>query len=70
MGSLFSFNKSPEKNAINDEITKGYFDDLQTIFIHNYIANDNLLSNMRICLDEKNFDQVIEEGSTTEFQGD
>ena len=70
MGSIFSFNKSPEKNAINDEITKGYFDDLQTIFIHNYISNDNLLSNMRICLDEKNFDQVIEEGSTTEFQGD
>ena len=70
MGSLFSCNKNQDQNPLSDEATQGYFDDLQTIFIRNYIKNDNLLSNMKICLDEKNFDQVIEEGSTTEFQGD
>ena len=70
MGSIFSCNRNLEKSAISDEVTQGYFKDLQTIFIHNYITNDNLLSNMRICLDEKNFDQVIEEGSTTEYQGE
>ena len=67
MGSLFCKDKNSEKNFVNDEITQGYFNDLQTIFVHNYIINDNLLSNMKICLDEKNFDQVIEESSTTEF---
>ena len=65
MGSLFSCNKNPEKNALSDEITQGYFEDLKSIFINNYIANDSLLSNMKICLDEKNFDQVIE-GSSSE----
>ena len=65
MGSLFSCNKNPEKNALSDDVTQGYFEDLKSIFIHNYINNDNLLSNMKICLDEKNFDQVIE-GSSSE----
>ena len=65
MGSIFSCNKNPEKNALSDDVTQGYFEDLKSIFIHNYINNDNLLSNMKICLDEKNFDQVIE-GSSSE----
>ena len=69
MGSIFS-SKNSEKNYVNDEITQGYFKDLQTIFIHNYLINDSLLSNMKVCLDEKNFDQVIEESSTTEFAGE
>ena len=67
MGSLFCKNKNLEKNFFDDEITQGYFEDLKTIFVHNYVTNDGLLSNMKICLDEKNFDQVIEESSTTEF---
>ena len=67
MGSLFSKSKSIERNLINDEVTQGYFDDLNSILVHNYLINDNLLSNMKICLDEKNFDQVIEESATTEF---
>ena len=67
MGSLFCKDKNYEKNFVEDEITKGYFNDLSTIFVHNYITNDGLLSNMKICLDEKNFDQIIEESSTTEF---
>ena len=48
MGSIFS-SKNSEKNYVNDEITQGYFKDLQTIFIHNYLINDNLLSNMKVC---------------------
>ena len=67
MGSLFSKSKSIERNLINDEVTQGYFNDLNSILVHNYLINDNLLSNMKICLDEKNFDQVIEESATTEF---
>ena len=67
MGSIFCKNKNYEKNFVDDEITKGYFNDLKTIFVHNYITNDGLISNMKICLDEKNFDQIIEESSTTEF---
>ena len=67
MGSMFCKNKNYEKNFVDDEITKGYFNDLKTIFVHNYITNDGLISNMKICLDEKNFDQIIEESSTTEF---
>jgi len=66
--SKFYFDKLT--NYVNDEITQGYFKDLQTIFIHNYLINDSLLSNMKVCLDEKNFDQVIEESSTTEFAGE
>ena len=67
MGSLFSKSKMIERNLINDEVTQGYFNDLNSILVHNYLINDNLLSNMKICLDEKNFDQVIEESATTEF---
>ena len=64
MGSL----SSTKENDINsDPVTKGYFKDLQLIFIHNYIENDNLMSNMKVCLDEKNFDQVLEDGSPSEF---
>ena len=62
MGSNQS--KEGKENDINtDPITKGYFKDLHLIFIHNYLENDNLLSNMKICLDEKNFDQILEDGN-------
>ena len=66
MGSNQS-NKGKENDIKSDPITKGYFKDLQLIFIHNYIENDNLMSNMKVCLDEKNFDQVLEDGSPSEF---
>ena len=68
MGSIFSCNKNPDKNPLSDEVTQGYFDDLQTIFIHNYKENHIRIRNIKICSEEKNFDQIIEEGSTTEFQ--
>jgi hypothetical protein len=66
MGSNQS-SKGKENDIKSDPITKGYFKDLQLIFIHNYIENDNLMSNMKVCLDEKNFDQVLEDGSPSEF---
>ena len=47
MGSLFCKNKNLEKNFFDDEITQGYFEDLKTIFVHNYVTNDGLLSNMK-----------------------
>ena len=59
MGSKQTKNKE-EINLNNDPITKEYFNDLQLIFIHNYLENDNLVSNMKVCLDEKNFDQILE----------
>ena len=59
--------KKEEINLSNDPITKEYFNDLQLIFIHNYLENDNLLSNMKVCLDEKNFDQILEEGSPNDL---
>ena len=63
MGSL----SSTKENDINsDPVTKGYFKDLQLIFAHNYLENDNLISNMKVCLDEKNFDQILED-SPNEF---
>ena len=65
MGS--SQNKTKENDIRTDPITKGYFKDLQLIFIHNYLENDNLISNMKICLDEKNFDQILEDGSPNDF---
>ena len=72
MGSLFSKNqnslKNAEKNFLNDEITEGYFNDLQAIFIHNYTTNNSLVSNMKVCLDEKNFDQILREESVTDNQ--
>ena len=59
---------SKKENDVNsDPITKGYFKDLQLIFAHNYLENDNLISNMKVCLDEKNFDQILEDGSQNEF---
>ena len=66
MGSKQTKNKE-EINLSNDPITKEYFNDLQLIFIHNYLENDNLLSNMKVCLDEKNFDQILEEGSPNDL---
>ena len=66
MGSNQS-NKVKENDIKSDPITKGYFKDLQLIFIHNYLENDNLVSNMKVCLDEKNFDQVLEDGSPNEL---
>ena len=66
MGSKQTKNKE-EINLSNDPITKEYFNDLQLIFIHNYLENDNLVSNMKVCLDEKNFDQILEEGSPNDF---
>ena len=66
MGSNQS--KKGKENDINtDPITKGYFKDLHLIFIHNYLENDNLLSNMKICLDEKNFDQILEDGNPNDL---
>lgn len=59
MGSKQTKNKE-EINLNNDPITKEYFNDLQLIFIHNYLENDNLVANMKVCLDEKNFDQILE----------
>ena len=56
-----------ENDANSDPVTKGYFKDLQLIFAHNYLENDNLISNMKVCLDEKNFDQILEDGSQNEF---
>ena len=46
-----------------DPITKDYFNNLEVIFIHNYLENDSLLSNMKVCLDEKNFDQIIDDNN-------
>ena len=66
MGSKQTKNKE-EINLSNDPITKEYFNDLQLIFIHNYLENDNLVSNMKVCLDEKNFDQILEEGSPNDL---
>ena len=66
MGSKQTKNKE-EINLNNDPITKEYFNDLQLIFIHNYLENDNLVSNMKVCLDEKNFDQILEEGSPNDL---
>ena len=64
-------NQSHKENDINtDEVTKGYFKDLHSIFIHNYCENDNLISNMKVCLDEKNFDQIIEDGGVGDFQNE
>lgn len=58
-----------KENDINfDPVTKGYFKDLQLIFIHNYIENDNLISNMKVCLDEKNFDQILEDSELANEQ--
>ena len=68
MGSNNS--KGKENDIKTDPITKGYFKDLQLIFIHNYLENDNLLNNMKICLDEKNFDQILEDGSPNDFQNE
>ena len=59
--------QSKENDIKSDPVTKGYFKDLQLIFIHNFLENDNLISNMKVCLDEKNFDQVLEDGSPNEF---
>ena len=59
--------KKEDLNPNNDPVTKGYFNDLQLIFIHNYLENDNLISNMKVCLDEKNFDQILEEGSPNDL---
>ncbi len=67
MGS--SQNKAKENDINSDPVTKGYFKDLQLIFVHNYIENDNLMSNMKVCLDEKNFDQVLED-SPNDFQNE
>ena len=66
MGSKQTKNKE-EINLNNDPITKEYFNDLQLIFIHNYLENDSLVSNMKVCLDEKNFDQILEEGSPNDL---
>jgi len=66
MGSKQTKNKE-EINLDNDPVTKEYFNDLQLIFIHNYLENDNLISNMKVCLDEKNFDQILEEGSPNDL---
>jgi len=66
MGLKQTKNKE-EINLNNDPITKEYFNDLQLIFIHNYLENDNLISNMKVCLDEKNFDQILEEGSPNDL---
>ena len=53
-----------KENDINtDPVTTEYFKNLQVIFLHNYLENDSLISNMRVCLDEKNFDQVIDENN-------
>ena len=60
-------NKAKENDIRTDPVTKGYFKDLQLIFIHNYLENDNLMSNMKVCLDETNFDQILEDGSPNEF---
>ena len=60
-------NQTKENDIKSDPVTKGYFNDLQLIFIHNYLENDNLISNMKVCLDEKNFDQILEDGSPNEF---
>ena len=66
MGSKQTKNKE-EINLNNDPITKEYFNDLQLIFIHNYLENDNLVSNMKVCLDEKIFDQILEEGNPNDL---
>ena len=68
MGS--SQNKAKDNDINSDPVTKGYFKDLQLIFVHNYIENDNLISNMKVCLDEKNFDQILEDGSPNDFQNE
>ena len=68
MGS--SQNKAKDNDINSDPVTKGYFKDLQLIFVHNYIENDNLMSNMKVCLDEKNFDQILEDGSPNDFQNE
>ena len=39
---------------------------MQSIFIHNYMTNDTLFTNMKVCLDEKNFDQILREDSVTD----
>ena len=69
MGSKQS-SKGKENDIKTDPITKGYFKDLQLIFIHNYLENDNLINNMKICLDEKNFDQILEDGTLNEIQNE
>ena len=62
-------NNLKENDIYSDPVTKGYFKDLQLIFIHNFLENDNLISNMKYCLDEKNFDQILEDGNN-DFQNE
>ena len=63
-------NNLKENDIYSDPVTKGYFKDLQLIFIHNFLENDNLISNMKYCLDEKNFDQILEDGNPNDFQNE
>ena len=63
MGIKHSSKKIRQNDIRSDPITKDYFEDLKSIFIHNYQENDLMISNMKVCLDEKNFDQVIEENA-------
>ena len=54
MGIFNSYNNKLK----NEKITKEYFSNIKTILKKKNISNFSLIDNLKICLNEKNFDQI------------
>ena len=59
--------KSHNNNLQNKEISENYFSIINKILIQKNVTNFNLTDNLKICLNEKNFDQVENENNPVQY---